>query len=47
MPGTVDDHIRRFRESAEAGVLEVVIRLPDLTDATSLERVAKVISAFR
>jgi F420-dependent oxidoreductase-like protein len=45
--GTVDDHIGRFRQLAEAGVGEVVIRLPDLTDPTPLERAATVISAFR
>jgi F420-dependent oxidoreductase-like protein len=45
--GTVTDHIGRFRELAEAGVAEVVVRLADLTDAEPLERMAKVISAFR
>jgi F420-dependent oxidoreductase-like protein len=45
--GTVDDHVGRFRELAEAGVSEVMVRLPDLTDAAPLERVAKVIAAFR
>ena len=45
--GTVDDHIGRFRELAEAGAEEVIVRLPDLTDAAPLERIAKVISAFR
>jgi alkanesulfonate monooxygenase SsuD/methylene tetrahydromethanopterin reductase-like flavin-dependent oxidoreductase (luciferase family) len=45
--GTVDDHIGRFRELAEAGVAEVMISLPDLTDAEPLGRAAKVISAFR
>lgn len=45
--GTVDDHIGRFRQLAEAGVQEVMIRLPDLTDATPLERTTKIISAFR
>jgi F420-dependent oxidoreductase-like protein len=45
--GTVTDHIGRFRELADAGVREVMIRLPDLTDATPLERAGKVIAAFR
>jgi F420-dependent oxidoreductase-like protein len=45
--GTVDDHIGRFRELAEAGVGEVMLRLPDLTDAAPLARMAKVIAAFR
>jgi F420-dependent oxidoreductase-like protein len=44
--GTVDDHIGRFRELAEAGVAEVMVRLPDLTDAEPLARMATVISAF-
>ena len=39
--GTVDDQIGRFRQLAEAGVQEVVIRLPDLVDATPLDRAAK------
>jgi F420-dependent oxidoreductase-like protein len=45
--GTVDDHVGRFRQLAEAGVQEVMIRLPDLADATPLDRMAKIISAFR
>lgn len=44
---TVDDHIGRFRELAEAGADEVVVRLPDLTDSGPLDQLAKVISAFR
>ncbi|HEY7593372.1 MAG TPA: TIGR03560 family F420-dependent LLM class oxidoreductase [Actinophytocola sp.] len=45
--GTVDDHIGRFRELAEAGVAEVMVRLPDLTSPEPLVRMAKVIAAFR
>jgi F420-dependent oxidoreductase-like protein len=45
--GTVDDHVGRFRELAEAGVAEVMVRLPDLTDAAPLATMGKVISAFR
>jgi F420-dependent oxidoreductase-like protein len=45
--GTVDDHIGRFRELAEAGVGEVMVRLPDLADPGALTRMAKVIAAFR
>jgi alkanesulfonate monooxygenase SsuD/methylene tetrahydromethanopterin reductase-like flavin-dependent oxidoreductase (luciferase family) len=45
--GTVDDHVGRFRELAEAGAQEVMVRLPDLGDMGPLERMAKVISAFR
>lgn len=45
--GTVEDHVGRFRELAEAGVAEVVVRLPGLVDAGPLERMAPVIAAFR
>jgi F420-dependent oxidoreductase-like protein len=45
--GTVSDHIGRFRELADAGVREAMIRLPDLTDATPVRRMAPVIEAFR
>jgi F420-dependent oxidoreductase-like protein len=45
--GTVGDQIGRFRELAEAGAQEVMIRLPDLADPTALDRVARVIAAFR
>ena len=45
--GTIEDHIGRFREIADAGASEVVVRLADLTDPAPIERLAKVISAFR
>jgi F420-dependent oxidoreductase-like protein len=45
--GTVDDHIGRFRELAEAGAVEVMVRLPDLADTAPIGRMADVISAFR
>jgi hypothetical protein len=45
--GTIEDHVGRFREIAEAGASEVVVRLPDLTDPAPIERLAKVIAAFR
>ncbi|MCI0688099.1 MAG: TIGR03560 family F420-dependent LLM class oxidoreductase [Sporichthyaceae bacterium] len=45
--GTVADHVGRFRELAEAGASEVMVRLPDLTDAEPVERMGKVITAFR
>jgi F420-dependent oxidoreductase-like protein len=45
--GTVDDQVGRFRELAEAGVREAMVRLPDLADENSLEQMAKVITAFR
>jgi F420-dependent oxidoreductase-like protein len=44
--GTVGDHIGRCRELAEAGVAEVVVRLPDPLDASSMEQMSKVIAAF-
>lgn len=44
--GTVADQIGRFRELAEAGVAEVMVRLPDLRDPEPLDRLAKVIAAF-
>ncbi|HEU4945728.1 MAG TPA: TIGR03560 family F420-dependent LLM class oxidoreductase [Kribbella sp.] len=45
---SVPDQIGRFRELAEAGVSEVMLRLPDLDDDLApLERMADVISAFR
>jgi F420-dependent oxidoreductase-like protein len=45
--GTAADHIGRFRQLTEAGVTEVMIRLADLTDPAPLDRMAKVIAAFR
>jgi F420-dependent oxidoreductase-like protein len=45
--GTVVDHIGRFRELADAGAREVVIRLPDPLDPTSMELMAEVMAAFR
>jgi alkanesulfonate monooxygenase SsuD/methylene tetrahydromethanopterin reductase-like flavin-dependent oxidoreductase (luciferase family) len=45
--GTVADQVGRFRELAELGVREVVVRLPDLLDAEPLHRMGKVIAAFR
>ena len=42
--GTVEDHVGRFRQLAEAGVSEVVVRL---ADPRSLEPMAAVIAAFR
>ncbi len=45
--GTVDDHIGRFRELAEAGAAEVIVRVADLQDASPIAQLAKVIKAFR
>jgi alkanesulfonate monooxygenase SsuD/methylene tetrahydromethanopterin reductase-like flavin-dependent oxidoreductase (luciferase family) len=41
---TVQDHVGRFRELAEAGVSEVMVRL---VDPQSLDAMAEVIGAFR
>jgi alkanesulfonate monooxygenase SsuD/methylene tetrahydromethanopterin reductase-like flavin-dependent oxidoreductase (luciferase family) len=45
--GTVVDHIGRFRELAEAGAREVMVRLPDPLDPTAMELMAEVMAAFR
>ena len=39
--------LRQSSRAAVAGVGEVMVRLPDLTDAEPLARMAKVIAAFR
>jgi F420-dependent oxidoreductase-like protein len=44
--GTVDDHIGRFRELAEAGVQTAFVRLPELGGTEPVERFAEVIKAF-
>jgi F420-dependent oxidoreductase-like protein len=43
---TVDDHIGRFRELAEAGVHHAVVSLPDLDTPEPVERFGAVIAAF-
>jgi F420-dependent oxidoreductase-like protein len=45
--GTITDHVGRYRELAEAGVAEVMVRIADLTEPEPLDRMAKIISAFR
>ncbi|TCK24405.1 TIGR03560 family F420-dependent LLM class oxidoreductase [Pseudonocardia endophytica] len=45
--GTVDDHIGRLRELADAGVGEVMIALPDVGDPDALDRLGRVVAAFR
>ncbi|HEY4315089.1 MAG TPA: LLM class flavin-dependent oxidoreductase, partial [Actinomycetes bacterium] len=45
--GTVADHVGRFRELAEAGVTEVMVRLPDLADPAAIERLGMVVAEFR
>jgi len=44
--GTVSDHVGRFRELADIGVREVMVRLPDPQDPDAMEQMSKVISAF-
>jgi hypothetical protein len=43
---TVDDHIGRFRELAEAGVQHAIVSLPDLDMTEPVERFGAVIAAF-
>jgi F420-dependent oxidoreductase-like protein len=45
--GTVADQVGRFRQLAEAGVSEVMVRLPNVADPAALEQIGKVIAAFR
>jgi alkanesulfonate monooxygenase SsuD/methylene tetrahydromethanopterin reductase-like flavin-dependent oxidoreductase (luciferase family) len=45
--GTVADQVGRFRELAEAGVTEVMVRLPDVADPAATERLGRVVAAFR
>jgi F420-dependent oxidoreductase-like protein len=46
--GTVADHVGRFRSLAEAGVAEVMVRLPDVDTGTEpLTTFGEVIAAFR
>ena len=46
-PGTVEDHIGRFRELAEVGVSTAMVSLPDVDDPSAVPMFAKVIAAFR
>jgi F420-dependent oxidoreductase-like protein len=45
--GTVADHVGRFRELADAGVREAIVRLPDPADPGAFECMARVIGTFR
>jgi F420-dependent oxidoreductase-like protein len=45
--GTVADQVGRFRELAEAGVSEVMVRLPDIADPAAVTRFGEVVAAFR
>jgi F420-dependent oxidoreductase-like protein len=44
--GTVDDHIGRYRQLAEAGVQTAIVSLPDVATPGALETFAQVIAAF-
>ena len=44
--GTVDDHVGRFRELADAGVQTAIVSLAGLEDTTAIERFGEVITAF-
>jgi len=43
---TVDDHVGRFRQLAEAGVQTAIVSLPDIDDPDALARFGQVIEAF-
>ena len=45
--GTIEDHIGRYRELAEAGVQTAVVSFPDLGDTQPVERFAPIVDAFR
>jgi F420-dependent oxidoreductase-like protein len=45
--GTVDDHIGRYRDLAEAGVQTAIVALPDVATPGALETFGAVIDAFR
>jgi F420-dependent oxidoreductase-like protein len=44
--GTIEDHVGRLRELADAGVQTAIASLPDLADTAPLERFSQVIAAF-
>jgi F420-dependent oxidoreductase-like protein len=45
--GTVSDHAGRMRELSEAGVSEVMVRLPDPLDETTMGLMAELMAMFR
>jgi F420-dependent oxidoreductase-like protein len=45
--GTVEQHVGRFRQLAEAGVQTAVVSLPDVDDSDALAQFERVIAAFR
>ena len=44
---TVDDHVGRYRQFAEAGVQTAIVSFPALTDPGTLTRLGEVIEVFR
>jgi F420-dependent oxidoreductase-like protein len=44
---SLDDHVGRYRQLAEAGVKKAIVSLPDLSGAEPIVRFAPVIEAFR
>jgi alkanesulfonate monooxygenase SsuD/methylene tetrahydromethanopterin reductase-like flavin-dependent oxidoreductase (luciferase family) len=44
---TVEDHIGRFRQLADAGVQTAIVNLPNVEDPSALHHFAAVIDAFR
>ena len=46
MVGTVEEHIGRFRELAEAGVGTAIVRMAPTVDVAAVERFAPVVAAF-
>jgi len=44
--GTIDDHVGRLRELADAGVQTAIVNLPDLGDTAAVERFASVIERY-
>ena len=44
---SVDEHVGRYRELAEAGVQTAIVGLAEASGAESVSRFAEVIAAFR
>jgi alkanesulfonate monooxygenase SsuD/methylene tetrahydromethanopterin reductase-like flavin-dependent oxidoreductase (luciferase family) len=44
---SVDDHVGRYRQHAEAGVQTEIVNFPDLSTPEPLSRFAEVIASFR
>ncbi|HEX7168538.1 MAG TPA: TIGR03560 family F420-dependent LLM class oxidoreductase [Acidimicrobiales bacterium] len=44
--GTVDDHVGRFRDLADAGVDHAIVNLPTVTDPAGIDRFAPIVAAF-